>query len=80
MRTKTLIESTPNVGSRRGLNTRTAVASPGPQQRYEQTSEKNAIRPFRVKVPEAELTELRRRINATKWPAQETVTGAPTLR
>jgi pimeloyl-ACP methyl ester carboxylesterase len=34
----------------------------------------NAIRPFRVDVPEAELTELRRRINATKWPRRETVT------
>ncbi len=34
----------------------------------------NAIRPFRVNVPEAELTELRRRIKATRWPEQETVT------
>jgi len=32
------------------------------------------IRPFRVDVPEAELTELRRRINATRWPGRETVT------
>ena len=32
-----------------------------------------AIRPFRVNVPEAELTELRRRIDATKWPERETV-------
>ncbi|MGA7308588.1 MAG: epoxide hydrolase [Pseudolabrys sp.] len=36
----------------------------------------NAIRPFRVNVPEAELTELRGRINATKWPERETVTDA----
>jgi Epoxide hydrolase N terminus len=27
-------------------------------------------------IPEAELTELRRRINATKWPERETVTDA----
>ena len=33
-----------------------------------------AVRPFRFNVPEAELTELRRRINATKWPERETVT------
>ena len=33
-----------------------------------------AIRPFRVSVPEEELTELRRRINATRWPDRETVT------
>src|SRR5215217_7081818 len=36
-------------------------------------TEKNAIRPFQVNFPEAELTELRRRINATRWPEQETV-------
>jgi pimeloyl-ACP methyl ester carboxylesterase len=40
------------------------------------TADKNAIRPFQVDVPEAELTELRRRINATKWPERETVTDA----
>jgi Epoxide hydrolase N terminus len=39
-----------------------------------QAADKNAIRPFHVNVPEAELTELRRRINATKWPERETVT------
>ena len=32
------------------------------------------IRPFHVNVPEAELTELRRRINSTRWPERETVT------
>src|SRR5215208_7064485 len=32
-----------------------------------------AIRAFQVDVPEAELTELRRRINATNWPERETV-------
>ncbi len=35
-----------------------------------------AVRPFRFNVPEAELTELRRRINATKWPERETVADA----
>ena len=38
------------------------------------SSDKAAIRPFHVSVPEEELTELRRRINATKWPDRETVT------
>src|SRR5215218_2552311 len=43
----------------------------------EQAADKTAIRPFRVgNVPEAELTELRRRINATKWPERETVADA----
>jgi pimeloyl-ACP methyl ester carboxylesterase len=45
-------------------------------QRSQKTADKNAIRPFQVNVPEAELTELRRRINATKWPERETVTDA----
>jgi pimeloyl-ACP methyl ester carboxylesterase len=33
----------------------------------------NAIRPFRVNVPEADLVDLRRRVLATRWPAKETV-------
>jgi len=37
------------------------------------TSSATAIRKFRVNVPEAELTELRARINATRWPERETV-------
>ena len=32
-----------------------------------------AIRPFRVNFPDSELVELRRRINATRWPERETV-------
>jgi len=36
----------------------------------------NSIRPFHVSFPEANLTDLRRRINATKWPERETVTDA----
>jgi pimeloyl-ACP methyl ester carboxylesterase len=38
------------------------------------STDKNAIRPFQVNVPEADLTELRTRIKATKWPERETVT------
>lgn len=42
-----------------------------------QTVNKNTIRPFpNVNIPEAELTELRTRINATRWPERETVTDA----
>src|SRR6476660_9441817 len=47
-----------------------------PERRTEQTTDKTAIRPFQVSTPEGELTELRRRINATKWPERETVTDA----
>jgi pimeloyl-ACP methyl ester carboxylesterase len=39
----------------------------------EQKAEKDAIRPFRVNVPEEEVTELRRRIKATRLPEKETV-------
>jgi pimeloyl-ACP methyl ester carboxylesterase len=41
-----------------------------------QPKDTTAIRPFQVNVPEAELTELRRRIKATLWPDRETVTDA----
>src|SRR6202167_2973489 len=47
-----------------------------PPQGSNQADDKNAIRPFHVNVPEADLAELRRRINATKWPERETVTDA----
>jgi pimeloyl-ACP methyl ester carboxylesterase len=38
------------------------------------SGDKAAIRPFNVEVPEAELTELRRRIKATRLPEKEPVT------
>ena len=37
---------------------------------------RTAIRPFHVNVPEAQLTELRRRVKATVWPEMETVPDA----
>src|ERR1035437_10220656 len=54
----------------------TKTSAPEQEQRTELAADNNAIRPFPVNVPEAELTELRRRINATKWPERETVTDA----
>ena len=33
----------------------------------------DAIRPFRVNIPEEQLVDLRRRIAATRWPDSETV-------
>jgi len=42
-----------------------------------QTADKTAIRPFQVNlVSDAELAELRKRINATRWPDKETVNDA----
>jgi pimeloyl-ACP methyl ester carboxylesterase len=43
----------------------------------QQTADNNAIRPFpKVTFPDADLTELRNRINATRWPERETVADA----
>jgi len=39
----------------------------------ERAADNNAIRPFHVNVPEAGLTDLRRRIAATRWPTKELV-------
>jgi pimeloyl-ACP methyl ester carboxylesterase len=39
----------------------------------ENSAGSTAIRPFHVDVPEEELTELRRRIAATRWPSRELV-------
>jgi pimeloyl-ACP methyl ester carboxylesterase len=40
------------------------------------SSDVAAVKPFSANVPESELTELRRRISAMKWPERETVTDA----
>jgi pimeloyl-ACP methyl ester carboxylesterase len=39
-------------------------------------TEASAIHPFHVNFPEAELADLRKRVNATKWPERETVADA----
>ena len=39
-------------------------------------SAKTAIRPFKVSFPESDLSELRKRINTTRWPDKETVADA----
>ncbi|HJZ00381.1 MAG TPA: epoxide hydrolase [Streptosporangiaceae bacterium] len=37
------------------------------------SSDNAAVRPFKVGFPETELTDLRRRVEATRWPERETV-------
>src|SRR3954452_15275166 len=44
-------------------------AVPAPRKNVDPT----AIRPFRIDVPEEHLTDLRRRITATRWPSKELV-------
>lgn len=39
-------------------------------------SRSDAIRPFRFTASQEALDDLRRRINATRWPERETVTDA----
>src|SRR5690349_18383275 len=35
--------------------------------------EQQTVRPFRVNIPQESLTEMRRRIAATRWPSKELV-------
>ena len=39
----------------------------------EEAAGRTAVRPFAVHVPQAALDDLRRRVNATRWPEKETV-------
>src|SRR3954470_23456585 len=88
MKTIDQIEITRSVAARRGnLPTRTVVESPVPASATNPAvldngsavtrEHPNAICPFRINaVPEAELSDLRKRINATRWPERETVADA----
>ena len=61
--------------SKTGRKEDTMIQTIAAQQGSEQ-EDKTAIRPFRVNVPDSELADLRKRINATKWPERETVADA----
>src|SRR5258705_210761 len=87
MKNENKIILAPTVAPRRNLTTQAAVASlalatatipvvAGDRSATVTKEDPTAIRRFQVNVPEAELTDLRRRINATKWPERETVTDA----
>jgi hypothetical protein len=54
----------------------TLSESTATQQGGGQAADKTSIRPFHVNFPEVELTDLRRRVNATTWPERETVTDS----
>jgi pimeloyl-ACP methyl ester carboxylesterase len=49
-----------------------ATSAPAPTKKHA-AAEDEAIRPFRVDIPEADLVDLRRRIKAARWPDRETV-------
>ena len=66
----------PSPDRRKVLAASAAVAASRfiPTQAHAASTSSDAVRPFKVNVPEAELAELRKRINATRWPERETVT------
>jgi len=53
-----------------------AAQTESPPQGEDSMTDNTAIRPFEVSFPEEELTELRRRVKATKWPERELVPDA----
>ena len=59
-----------------GLATSVSAVDMAPEQVGGAGGHGEAIRPFRVAVPEAQLVDLRRRVSATCWPERETVTDA----
>ena len=44
-----------------------------PEPGQDSGADNTAVRPFRVNFSDAELVEMRSRINATRWPERETV-------
>jgi pimeloyl-ACP methyl ester carboxylesterase len=58
------------------LATSAAVSAVSLLSEHVAAADGSTIRPFRINVPEEALTDLRRRIAATRWPERETVTDA----
>jgi pimeloyl-ACP methyl ester carboxylesterase len=85
MKTRNQNQTTAIISSQRNLGARTAVGSRAaasatlpamPANRTPSNEGSEAIRPFHVNIPKAELSDLHRRIQATKWPGRELVTDA----
>lgn len=54
----------------------TMIEASGTEQASEKTTDNATIRPFHKTFPASDVTELRSRINATRWPDRETVKDA----
>jgi len=67
---ETFADSKPRTTKKENIMTRPTATG------TEQATDKTPIRPFQFNFPDAELADLRRRINATKWPDREQVTDA----
>src|SRR3954454_7742420 len=52
---------------------RGAAMCPAGQVSDPATADADAVRPFRIDVPQEELDDLKRRVAATRWPTRETV-------
>ena len=58
-----------------GSSTRVNAMTDTPQETPRPTgTDKAAVRPFQFRFSDEDLADLRRRIRATRWPEQETVT------
>src|SRR5262245_1362413 len=53
-----------------------AFCQPSNQGGSQRATKAEAIHPFSINFPEEALVDLRRRINATKWPEREQVSDA----
>src|SRR6185369_357056 len=83
MKAKNQIELTPRVVARGNLVARAALAwlalaaatisAVAGDSKLVAKEDSDAIRPFRVSIPKAALTDLRRRLAATRWPTKELV-------
>jgi len=60
----------------KGIQKEANVTQTSATQPKGETAASDAIRPFHVNMPEEVLSDLRRRIAATKWPDKETVADA----
>ncbi len=73
-----MLAGSASVGAASLLSVRLAAAGKPSDQDVSpvRTADDNAIRPFRFYTSDAALSDLRRRIAATKWPSRELVTDA----
>ena len=67
---ETFANSKARITKKENIMTQTAATG------TEQATDKTAIRPFQFSFQDAELADLRRRVNATRWPDREQVTDA----
>src|SRR5882724_7434680 len=73
---RTIAEAITNSDSKTNQMENTMTQTSAAQLANEQAADKAAIRPFHWNFSDAEVTDLRRRVNGTKWPEREQVADA----